>query len=111
MQESPDTALLPTDPESQADANAEGQPGEGDEGNGSTSSASDEETETGENSKKVKASKPARKPGPGAVQPDEGQAKVQLAILLDTSGTITNAWRKVRVKGHVEAVLEAAKAL
>lgn len=29
--------------------------------------------------------------------------------LLDGEGTVLEAWRKVRVKGHVEAVLEAAK--
>ena len=29
--------------------------------------------------------------------------------LIDASGNIANVWRKVKVKGHVEAVLEAAK--
>ena len=32
-------------------------------------------------------------------------------FLLDRNGTIVKAWPKVRVKGHVEAVLEAVKAL
>ncbi len=31
--------------------------------------------------------------------------------LIDTKGKITNIWRKVKVPGHVEAVLAAAKAL
>jgi len=30
-------------------------------------------------------------------------------FLLDAEGKILEAWRKVRVKGHVEAVLEASK--
>ncbi len=32
-------------------------------------------------------------------------------FLVDETGTVRNIWRKVKVKGHVEAVLEAAKAL
>lgn len=32
-------------------------------------------------------------------------------FLVDGSGSIAKAWRKVKVPGHVEAVLEAAKAL
>lgn len=32
-------------------------------------------------------------------------------FLVDGSGTIARAWRKVKVPGHVEEVLEAAKAL
>jgi peroxiredoxin Q/BCP len=32
-------------------------------------------------------------------------------FLVDARGTIAEAWRKVKVPGHVEAVLEAAKAL
>lgn len=32
-------------------------------------------------------------------------------FLIDGSGTIVKAWRKVKVPGHVEAVLEAVKAL
>ncbi|MBO0334538.1 thioredoxin-dependent thiol peroxidase [Sneathiella sp. CAU 1612] len=32
-------------------------------------------------------------------------------FLIDDAGVIRNVWRKVKVKGHVEAVLEAAKAL
>jgi len=32
-------------------------------------------------------------------------------FLIDDAGVIRNVWRKVRVKGHVDAVLEAAKAL
>ncbi|MGO1118043.1 thioredoxin-dependent thiol peroxidase [Rhodovibrionaceae bacterium A322] len=32
-------------------------------------------------------------------------------FLIDKEGTIQQVWRKVRVKGHVEAVLEAAKEL
>ena len=32
-------------------------------------------------------------------------------FLIDGAGVIRNAWRKVRVKGHVDAVLESAKAL
>ena len=31
--------------------------------------------------------------------------------LIDSEGTIQKIWRKVRVKGHVDAVLEAAQAL
>ena len=31
--------------------------------------------------------------------------------LIDTEGAIQKIWRKVRVKGHVDAVLEAAQAL
>jgi peroxiredoxin Q/BCP len=31
--------------------------------------------------------------------------------LIDSAGTIRNIWRKVRVKGHVDAVLEACRAL
>lgn len=31
--------------------------------------------------------------------------------LIDAEGMIRNIWRKVKVKGHVDAVLEAAKAL
>ncbi len=30
-------------------------------------------------------------------------------FLVDTNGKIVEAWRKVKVKGHVEAVLEAAR--
>ncbi len=32
-------------------------------------------------------------------------------FLVDGSGTIRNVWRKVKVKGHVDAVYEAAAAL
>jgi peroxiredoxin Q/BCP len=32
-------------------------------------------------------------------------------FLVDAKGVIVEAWRKVKVPGHVEAVLEAAKAL
>jgi thioredoxin-dependent peroxiredoxin len=32
-------------------------------------------------------------------------------FLIDDAGIVRNVWRKVKVKGHVEAVLEAAKAL
>jgi len=32
-------------------------------------------------------------------------------FLIDETGKIANIWRKVRVKGHVEAVLEAAQTL
>ncbi len=32
-------------------------------------------------------------------------------FLIDTNGEIRTIWRKVKVKGHAEAVLEAAKAL
>jgi len=32
-------------------------------------------------------------------------------FLVDAKGKIAKVWRKVRVKGHAEAVLEAAKAL
>jgi peroxiredoxin Q/BCP len=32
-------------------------------------------------------------------------------FLIDESGRIAQAWRKVRVKGHAEAVLAAARAL
>ena len=30
-------------------------------------------------------------------------------FLVDASGTVVEAWRKVRVKGHVDAVMEAAR--
>ncbi len=36
---------------------------------------------------------------------------VRSTFLIDGDGVLRNEWRKVRVKGHVEAVLEAAKAL
>ena len=36
---------------------------------------------------------------------------VRSTFLLDGDGVLRNEWRKVRVKGHVEAVLEAAQAL
>lgn len=36
---------------------------------------------------------------------------VRSTFLIDSSGTIRNAWPKVRVKGHVAAVLEAAQQL
>ncbi len=32
-------------------------------------------------------------------------------FLIDETGTVRSIWRKVKVKGHVEAVLEAARAL
>ncbi len=32
-------------------------------------------------------------------------------FLIDRSGIVRSVWRKVRVKGHVEAVVEAARAL
>ena len=32
-------------------------------------------------------------------------------FLVDAKGVIAQAWRKVKVPGHVEAVLEAAKSL
>ena len=32
-------------------------------------------------------------------------------FLIDEKGVIRNIWRKVKVKGHVEEVLEAAQAL
>ncbi len=32
-------------------------------------------------------------------------------FLIDKDGTVAKAWRKVKVPGHAEAVLEAAKAL
>jgi peroxiredoxin Q/BCP len=32
-------------------------------------------------------------------------------FLVDANGKIVNIWRKVKVPGHVEAVLAAAKAL
>ncbi|MBE7637023.1 redoxin domain-containing protein [Sneathiella sp. P13V-1] len=32
-------------------------------------------------------------------------------FLIDAEGTVRNVWRKVKVKGHADAVLEAAKAL
>jgi peroxiredoxin Q/BCP len=32
-------------------------------------------------------------------------------VLVDAKGVIAQAWRKVKVPGHVEAVLEASKAL
>ncbi len=32
-------------------------------------------------------------------------------FLIDENGVIRNIWRKVKVKGHVEAVLEAVKSL
>lgn len=36
---------------------------------------------------------------------------VRTTYLLDAEGRIARVWRKVKVKGHVEEVLEAAKAL
>jgi peroxiredoxin Q/BCP len=36
---------------------------------------------------------------------------VRSTFLIDGHGVLRAEWRKVRVKGHVEAVLEAAKAL
>ena len=36
---------------------------------------------------------------------------VRSTFLIDGDGVLREEWRKVRVKGHVEAVLEAAKAL
>ena len=32
-------------------------------------------------------------------------------FLIDANGKLRNEWRKVKVKGHAEEVLEAAKAL
>jgi peroxiredoxin Q/BCP len=32
-------------------------------------------------------------------------------FLFDASGTLVRSWRKVRVPGHAEAVLEAVRAL
>jgi peroxiredoxin Q/BCP len=32
-------------------------------------------------------------------------------FLVDEKGLVRNAWRKVKVKGHVDEVLEAAKSL
>ena len=32
-------------------------------------------------------------------------------FVIDGEGTVRNVWRKVKVPGHVEAVLEAVKAL
>jgi peroxiredoxin Q/BCP len=32
-------------------------------------------------------------------------------VLIDKEGKIAQVWRKVRVKGHADAVLEAARAL
>jgi peroxiredoxin Q/BCP len=32
-------------------------------------------------------------------------------FLIDGNGVLRNEWRKVKVKGHVDEVLEAAKAL
>ncbi len=36
---------------------------------------------------------------------------VRTTLLVDAEGTIAQVWPKVKVKGHAEAVLEAAKAL
>ena len=36
---------------------------------------------------------------------------VRSTFLIDGDGVLRNEWRQVRVKGHVEAVLEAAQAL
>lgn len=36
---------------------------------------------------------------------------VRSTFLIDGSGILRNEWRKVRVKGHVEDVLEAARSL
>lgn len=33
------------------------------------------------------------------------------SFLIDSSGTLQHEWRKVRIKGHVEDVLQAAQAL
>jgi peroxiredoxin Q/BCP len=32
-------------------------------------------------------------------------------VLVDAAGRIAEIWRKVKVKGHVEAVLDAARKL
>jgi peroxiredoxin Q/BCP len=32
-------------------------------------------------------------------------------FLIDETGVVRHVWRKVKVKGHVEEVLEAARAL
>ena len=36
---------------------------------------------------------------------------VRSTFLIDGSGTLRNEWRKVRVKGHVDEVLEAVRSL
>lgn len=36
---------------------------------------------------------------------------VRTTYLIDADGKIARVWNKVRVKGHAEEVLEAAKAL
>jgi len=36
---------------------------------------------------------------------------VRSTFLIDGKGVLRKEWRKVRVKGHVDDVLEAAKAL
>jgi peroxiredoxin Q/BCP len=36
---------------------------------------------------------------------------VRSTFLIDGEGILRQEWRKVRVKGHVEEVLEAVKAL
>jgi peroxiredoxin Q/BCP len=36
---------------------------------------------------------------------------VRSTFLIDENGVIAKAWRKVKVKGHAEEVLAAAKAL
>jgi len=41
----------------------------------------------------------------------ESMGVVRSTFLIDGEGTLRNLWTKVRVKGHVEAVLEAIKAL
>jgi peroxiredoxin Q/BCP len=36
---------------------------------------------------------------------------VRSTFLIDTEGILRQEWRKVRVKGHVDEVLDAVKAL
>jgi peroxiredoxin Q/BCP len=36
---------------------------------------------------------------------------VRSTFLIDKEGRLNREWRKVRVKGHVDEVLDAAKAL
>jgi peroxiredoxin Q/BCP len=36
---------------------------------------------------------------------------IRSTVLIDGTGKVAQHWPKVSVKGHVEAVLEAAKAL
>lgn len=45
--------------------------------------------------------------GPKKLYGREYEGVIRSTFIIDASGTITHAWRKVRVKGHVDQVLAA----